>query len=83
MAIIEQLFETLLEGSSKFKEILLSIEKLMKNMAQLAETIFNLSNTIKSHHEAINDLTLAYQVIIKFMNPLGEDIFNIEDSELN
>lgn len=87
--MIEQMFEKLLESSPFIKEILTQLEKLFKNVSQLAETLLKLTTTIKSHQDAITELSMAYAGIISALNQ-GEDLNNsfsflgaIDDSELN
>jgi hypothetical protein len=87
--MIEQMFEKLLESSSLFKEILSQLEKLFKNVSQLAETLVKLTTTVKSHQDAISELSMAYVGIISAINQ-DEGLNNpfllfdkIDDSELN
>lgn len=87
--MIEQIFEKLLESSPLVKDILSQLEKLFKSVSQMAETLLKLTTTIKSHQDAITELSMAYIGIISALNQQENlsDPFSIlggiDDTELN
>jgi hypothetical protein len=62
--MIEEIFESLLNASAKFKELLSNFENLAKNIVLLSETVFKLSQTILTHDELIRELVLGYQTVV-------------------
>lgn len=86
--MIEQIFEKLLEASPVIKGILTSIEKILADLAQLAETLLKVTATVKSHQDTMVELTMAYSSIISVLNQnlVNDPLFmlnGIDDTELN
>lgn len=83
--MIEQIFESLLSSSLKFKEVMQSLEKMLQNLAQMAKTLFDLSQLVQAHNEAIHQIMASQQSIVDLfqqMDPLF--IPSIDpDAELN
>jgi DNA repair ATPase RecN len=83
--MIEQIFESLLGASPKFKEAMQSLEKLLQNIAQMAKTLFDLSQLVQAHNEAIHEIMAGYQSMISLLqalDPLSTHQFT-PDTELN
>jgi hypothetical protein len=83
--MIEQIFESLLEASPKFKEALQSLEKLLQNVAQMAKTLFDLSQLVQAHNEAIHEIVVGYQslmTLLQALDPISMSQFT-PDTELN
>jgi hypothetical protein len=75
-SFLEKLFEKLLESSSTFKQLNESFFTIISKLAQLAETVIDLVQTVKAQQVAISELYELQDLALRRMKDLagGPDI---------